>query len=162
MVKAVRPSPTKEELDTYMSVAKQLHKNGNLELLAGAGGSLGQARVIEKMKLSSIFQKEADYYDNRTARIREGKKDYDSTQLHIDSALFKAERKKCLNRLSDLNDHTLETLAIDKTIETDESYDTSETETAEETETEIETEDEHTEKEDEAGSDLEELEITLS
>ena len=60
-------------------------------------------------------------------------------------------------KLSDLNDHTLETLAIDKSIDTDESYDTSETETAEETGTE----DESTEKEDEAGADLDELEITI-
>ena len=162
-IRAERPSPTKEELDTYISVAKKLHKNGTLEHLVGAGGSLGQARVIEKMKLSSIFQKEAEYYENRTDRIKAGEKDYDKTQLHIDSALFKAERKKCLKTLSDLNDHTLDTLAIDKTIETDESYETSEAETSEaETEdTETETEDAGTETEDGENSELEELEITI-
>ena len=58
----------------------------------------------------------------------------------MDSAIFKAERLKCVKRLNDLNDHTLDTIAIDKSMDTtDESGQ----------ESEIFTEDGETENDDE-------------
>ena len=156
-VRVKRPSPTKEELDKYVSIAKKLHKSGAIELVAGSGGSLGQARMIEKMKLSAVLDKEKDYYSHLKKRIKAGQGDYDKTDLHLDSSMFKAERRKILNTLSDLNDHTLETMAVDTTLETSEDTDSEVfTESTEDTEAETETE---TEKED--GPDPETLEITI-
>ena len=164
-VRAVRPLPTKEELETYMSVAKKLHKNGTLELIDNmdGGGSTGQARMVEKMKLSNIMTKEKVYYKNLKDRCIAGEKDYDKTDLHVDSAIFKAERLKCVKRLNDLNDHTLDTIAIDKSMDTtDDSGQESEIFTEEEeTENDDEETETETEKEDETESELETLEITI-
>ena len=111
-IRAERPSPTKKELDTYISVAKKLHKSGALELVEGTAGTLGQARMVEKLKFAGILEKEKMYYKNLKERIEGGEKDYGKTELHVDTAVFTAEKRKCLKRLSDLNDHTLETKAV--------------------------------------------------
>ena len=144
-VRAVRPLPTKEELETYMSVAKKLHKNGTLELIDNmdGGGSTGQARMVEKMKLSNIMTKEKVYYKNLKDRCIAGEKDYDKTDLHVDSAIFKAERLKCVK--TDDSGQESEIFTEEEETENDD----------EETETE-------TEKEDETESELETLEITLT
>ena len=160
-IRAERPSPTKKELETYISVAKKLHKSGALELVEGTAGTLGQARMVEKLKFAGILEKEKMYYKNLKERIEGGEKDYGKTELHVDTAVFTAEKRKCLKRLSDLNDHTLETVAVDKSLETtigDSDTDTAFTETETETETEVETETEK-ENEDEDGLELEALEI---
>ena len=105
-------SPTKEELEGYMDLAKKMHY----------GGSLGQARCEELKKLFDLAQKEVDFLKHRKRRITEfGKEDYDSTQLHVDTAIFSAEKKRIEGRLSILGDKTLETVTLDKTLDTDES-----------------------------------------
>ena len=105
-------SPTQEELDGYMKLAKKMHY----------GGSLGQARCEELNKLFDLACKEVDFLKHRKRRITEfGKEDYDSTQLHVDHAVFAAEKKRIEGRLNILGDKTLETVTLDKTLDTDES-----------------------------------------
>ena len=131
--KELKPSPTKEEMAVYISTAKKLHKEGSLSLIEpGCGGSMGQARVVEKMRIAGILEKESRYYSEQIARAKEGEKDYTKAQMDIDAAVFRAEKEKSLSTLAILGDRTLETTLRDVTasdISTDVSTDTAYTDT---------------------------------
>ena len=49
--------------------------------------------------------------------------DYDEAEHHVNTALFAAERKKCLNKLSELGDKTLQTVHPNITLSSDSDSD---------------------------------------
>ena len=114
----------KVEYKLYMNAARKLHKAGHIKTLdPGPGGSMGQARCIEKAKLADLIDQECEYIEERTERIRSGEGDYTQADLAIDTAMFKAKKQECIKNLAVLGDRTLETTLVDSTI--DSSVDTS-------------------------------------
>ena len=120
---AVRPSPTKSEMEQYKQLSRKLHKAGVLKVCDPSKftGSMGQARMQERLKLKSIMDKEKKYLlaVKKKVDTNDLPKDYDEAEHHVNTALFAAERKKCLNKLSELGDKTLQTVHPDATLSSD-------------------------------------------
>ena len=76
------------------------------------GGSLGIAKAKEVQEMYEVALQEKAFLIERKKRIDRGLNDYDRTKLNIDRSMFEAKYRKITSRLSILNDHTLETKAV--------------------------------------------------
>ena len=114
-------------MEQYKELSRKLHKAGLLKVCNPNKytGSMGQARMQERLKLKAIMDKEKKYLLEVKKKIDNNDlpEDYDEAEHHVNTALFAAERKKCLNKLSELGDKTLETVHPNLTLSSDSDSD---------------------------------------